>query len=129
MTITYSILTLLILALSYFSSSLVWFADCELGCLYYYDPLSYPLELSVSVSPLAIYPPIMTLRLNLFGIEILKINGQFGIQSFTETQFIIEHLTLMVMLTIFLINLVSVSISISLLYIVDKRRTGKDLKT
>jgi len=94
---------------------------------HYFSPISFPIEFSVQVSALMIWPPLMRLRLNLFGIEIFKTYGAFIIESNTEFQYILEGATFIITIIIFLINIAFVFVCLLILYIVDKRRIRKDL--
>jgi hypothetical protein len=117
----------IVFGISYISSSFIWYAGGQFGLYYYFSPLSFPLEFSVEISPLLIWPPSMTLRLNLFGIEIFKGNGFFINKSNNDFQFIFEGVTLIITVIILLINIAFVLVCLLILYIVDKRRIRKDL--
>ena len=127
LSILYLVIFLIVSGVSYISSSCLWFVEGGFGSCYYFSPLSFPLEFSVQVSALMIWPPLMRLRLNLFGIEIFKTYGAFIIESNTEFQYILEGATFIITIIIFLINIAFVFVCLLILYIVDKRRIRKDL--
>ena len=122
----YLTLSSIIFGVSFISSSFIWFNGGMLGLSSYYLPLSFPVEMSLEVSPLAIYPPIITMRLDIFGIDIINIYGLYSIHRLTETIIIVEGITLIFTSVIFLINITFVFLCLLIMYIVDKRRTRKD---
>ncbi|NHJ22698.1 MAG: hypothetical protein EAX91_17275 [Candidatus Lokiarchaeota archaeon] len=122
----YLTLSSIIFGVSFISSSFIWFNGGMFGLSSYYLPLSFPLDMSLEVSPLAIYPPIITMRLDIFGIDIINIYGQYSIHRLTETIIIVEGITLIFTSVIFLINITFVFLCLLIMYIVDKRRIGKD---
>jgi hypothetical protein len=116
----YLTITSLIFIISFFSCVFVSFTDIEFPNTYHYCQLSYPLELTVSISPLLIYPPFMTVKLDIFGIELLKVTGQGRILLERFTLFIIEGATFFSVI-IFLINVTFVLICLLLIAILFKK--------
>ena len=93
---------------------------------YHFCPLSYPLELTAYLSPLFIYPPLMTLRLNIFGIEIAKIFPVFGTQLGRHAIVFIEGWTMFFTSIIFLMNITFVLFCLLILHIAAKGGNDKD---
>jgi hypothetical protein len=116
----YLTITSLIFIISFFSCVFVCFNDITFPNTYHYCLLSYPLGLTVSISPLLIYPPILTLKLDIFGIELVKVTGQGRILLERYTILIIEGTTLFSVF-IFLINTTFVLIILLLIAIFLKK--------
>jgi hypothetical protein len=125
--IFYLTISSIIFGVSFISSSFILFVGGIFGLSSYYLPLSFPLEMSLVVSPLAIYPPIIIMRLDIFGIEIININGQFVSHRLAETLVIVDGITLIFTSIIFLINITFVFFCLLIFYIIDKKRIVKDL--
>ncbi|MFX0018018.1 MAG: hypothetical protein ACFFAK_07190 [Promethearchaeota archaeon] len=131
----YLIFALVTFGISFISSSLLWitvYIETEGGypsflVKRYFLLLSFPLELSVHLPTFITNPPIWTL--NIFGIEVMNITGQFTHYNlFTETRFVVDSITLMFTWVIFSINLGFVLTWIMILYAIDKKRIKKHKK-
>jgi hypothetical protein len=120
----YLILSLSIFGISYLSSAFIWFADGPVDSLYYYYPLSFPLEVTAYTPPILVYPSYVEFRLNIFLIPIIEISGSFGIERLSETVVfprIPFELTLNFTLILFLINMIYVVVSLLILSIILKK--------
>ena len=115
----------IIFVISFFSSVFTCFITDIAN--YHYCPLSYPLELTVYISPLLVYPPLMTLRLNIFGIEIAKIFPLIGTQLGRHTIVFIEGWTMFFTSILFLINFTFVLFCLHILQIAENGGSDKDV--